>query len=92
MATAHLFADRFATVKNYRAFFLTGCDLNDRACYYVLACPPHKISQIIESNVDDMSKFGQVLYSGFGSSPSEDIKKMLKEKFNVEFPEDATYN
>lgn len=83
--TMHKLADKHSTVKNFKAFMLNGFDLHERECYYIIACPPHKLELLQNADVVDLQQHAQILASGFGKAPSDVEMHILKEKYNVEF-------
>ena len=59
-------------------------DMSGRDCYHFLMCSTEKVKAlkaVIHSSFD-LNDYGKVIASGFGHTPSEEIKQMLEEEYN----------
>jgi hypothetical protein len=64
-------------------------DTSGRECFHFLMCSNEKIKalkQVIDGTFD-LKEYGKVIASGFGHTPSESIKKMLKDEYNFDATE-----
>ncbi|MBN8827225.1 MAG: hypothetical protein J0H68_00780 [Sphingobacteriia bacterium] len=66
-------------------YLVRGIDANKEAWYYILVDKlklPIFIKEA-QSNEIELTDFGQVLYSGWGKNPPEEIAMKLKNEFNI---------
>ncbi|NBO17891.1 MAG: hypothetical protein EBV03_01440 [Proteobacteria bacterium] len=68
---------------------IRGKDSIGRDCYFVLMCSMKKLPSLLaamqQSNVN-LTRYGQIVVSGFGTKPDEQTRKMLKEKYGLDWP------
>ena len=72
-----------ALIKNKPPIHLITCkDPQGRDCYYFIATTEEKISEMaaLQDGTHQISDYGKILGSGFGTKPSEAVKQMIKEK------------
>jgi len=64
-------------------------DTSGRECYHFLMCSQEKIKALkaVIAGSFDLKDYGKVIASGFGNTPSESTKKMLKDEYNFDADE-----
>jgi hypothetical protein len=82
------FVDKIIAKKGHLIHKLKAKDSTGRwAYYFVLVEQPKEQSFLaaLESNQSiDLEDYGKVIASNYGEEPSEDVKKMLKEKYGFD--------
>lgn len=75
---------------NKNIYLVLAADRTNRACYFFLRCN-HKDYDMIKRSFNkrhlDLTKYGEVIASGWGHEVSDDTKLMLKQKFDVDVDE-----
>jgi|CXWL01.1.fsa_nt_gi hypothetical protein len=66
--------------------FVTCKDLNGYDCYYFLLAPNEKIKMLkqVTSGQFDLNDYGKILASGYGLTPSEEVKKKLLDDYGFD--------
>ena len=61
-------------------------DISGRECFHFLMCSNEKIKGLkaVTAASFDLKDYGKIIASGFGHTPSESIKKMLKDEYNFD--------
>ena len=82
------FVDKIIAKKGHLIHKLKAKDSTGRwAYYFVLVEPMHEKAFLaaLESNQSiDLEEFGKVVASNYGEEPSEEIRKMLKDKYGFD--------
>jgi hypothetical protein len=82
------FVDKLIAKKGHLIHKLKAKDSTGRwAYYFVLVEPPKEQSflEALESNLSiDLEDFGKVIASNYGEEPTEDVRRMLKDKYGFE--------
>lgn len=82
------FVDKLIAKKGHLIHKLKAKDSTGRwAYYFVLVEPPREQAFLdaLDSNESiDLEDFGKVIASNYGEEPSEDVKKMLKDKYGFD--------
>ncbi|MDX1975715.1 MAG: hypothetical protein SFT92_08610 [Rickettsiales bacterium] len=66
-------------------YFITCKDSQGRHCYYYLTSTPEKMRRYesVRAGSFDVNDFGEIIVSGYGKTPSQNVKRILKEKYGV---------
>jgi hypothetical protein len=85
MATVS-FADKLEKSGSIPIHFVRCKDTSGKDCFFFLMCPTQKIALLkaIKDGVFDIRNYGKVVASGFGRTPSEAVKKQLKNDYNFD--------
>lgn len=62
-------------------------DSNGIDCYFFVMCDQVKVKQVMkdaEQGRVDLDSYGRVLESGWGKNPSEEVKKIMRDKYNFD--------
>ena len=82
------FVDKLIAKKGHLIHKLKAKDSTGRwAYYFVLVEPPKEQSFLdaLDSNASiDLEDYGKVIASNYGEEPSEDVKRMLKDKYGFD--------
>ncbi len=82
------FVDKLIAKKGHLIHKLKAKDSTGRwAYYFVLVEPPKEQSFLdaLDSNASiDLEDYGKVIASNYGEEPSDDVKRMLKDKYGFE--------
>ena len=82
------FVDKIIAKKGHLIHKLKAKDSTGRwAYYFVLVEPPREQAFLaaLESNESiDLEDYGKVVASNYGEEPSEDVKKMLKDRYGFD--------
>jgi|GEM_PF-2409529 len=74
--------------KSGQPIHLVRCtDLQGRKCYFFLMCSMEKVKQLQspenkQKDSLDLRDYGNIVASGFGVDPSDEVIKMLKDKYD----------
>ena len=57
-----------------------------RDCYFFLMCSQQKIKTLkaVMDGIFNLKDYGEIIASGFGHTPSETIRKKLKDEYNFD--------
>jgi|GEM_PF-2890655 len=64
-----------------------GKDSTTMPCYFFLLCTHSKLDQLLEKSKKsntDLTAYGEVIASGYGSDVSDEVRALLKEKYNFD--------
>lgn len=82
------FVDKLIAKKGHLIHKLKAKDSTGRwAYYFVLVEPPKEQSFLdaLDSNASiDLEDYGKVIASNYGEEPTDDVKRMLKDKYGFE--------
>lgn len=82
------FTDLVKTTRSGNIFLVSGGkDKFERDAWYYVKVEPFKISLFqrdISKGKINLSEYGEILESGFGKTPPDDIKKKMKDEYNFE--------
>lgn len=62
-------------------------DKEDRDCYFFVMCSHQKVDSCMEDGETgriNLEDYGKVLESGWGKEPSEEIKQIMRDKYNFD--------
>lgn len=80
------FVDKFIKSGSVPIHFVCGKDTKGRDCYYFVMCSYEKIKMLqdINEGIFDVNDYGKIIASGFGKTPSEEVKNTLKKEYNFD--------
>jgi|GEM_PF-2398190 len=67
--------------------YVTCQDLKGRDCYYFIMSQPEKMKRLERLPAEaefDLTEYGQVIASGFGTQPSAAVKKKLLDNYGLD--------
>jgi len=87
MSTHTSFVDKLISQKGHLIHKLRAIDITGNIAYYFVMIDHNqelKFKRAIETGVDtlDFADYGKVIASCYGETPSEEVRKLLKEKYN----------
>jgi hypothetical protein len=86
--TRRSFADREIARKGHLIHKLKARDSTGRWAYYFVLVEPAKerrfMAAIAGDGMIDLEDFGRVVASNYGEAPSDDVRKLLKEKYDFD--------
>ena len=62
-------------------------DKNGLDCYFFIMCEHNKVDAIMSDGKDgrvNLEEYGKVLESGWGKDPSEEIKQIMRDKYDFD--------
>ena len=67
-------------------FLVTFVDVNDKDVHFYVKSTQARIDALLKrtGGTFDLNDYGEVLVGGFGKTPSEETKRVMKEKFGFE--------
>jgi hypothetical protein len=82
------FADKIIAKKGHLIHKLKAKDSTGRWAYYFVLIEPSKeksfMAALDSTESIDLEDFGKVIASNYGEEPSEEVKKMLKERYGFD--------
>jgi len=82
------FAEREIARKGHLIHKLKAKDISGRWAYYFVLVEPLKEPQFLNAidsgDVIDLEEFGTIVASNYGEEPSEDVRRLLKERYNFD--------
>ena len=86
--TKRSFVDKIIAKKGHLVHKLKAKDSTGRWAYYFVLVEPTKEQAFLDSlkseETIDLEDYGKVIASNYGEEPSEDIRKMLKDKYDFD--------
>lgn len=88
MARSNSFTDRLIGSRKNQIHRIKAKDITGRTAYYFVLVDPVKeaafLADIKAKESIDLSSYGQVLASNYGEAPSEAVRQMLKERYDID--------
>jgi len=80
------FANKIVGSGNMQVHFITCKDLDERDCFYFLSASSEKIKMLkkVAGGEFDLNDYGKILASGYGLTPSENVKKKLLDDYGFD--------
>ncbi len=82
------FVDKIVSSKSEFIYKVNATDSTGRRAFYYILVDKLKLKEFLAMKPDgryDLADFGQILASGYGDEPSDDVKAILKEKYGFNF-------
>ena len=86
MIIAKSFVSKLVSKGSVPIYFVTCKDAGGKQAYAYLISTPEKMRMYenIRAGEFDLNDYGKIIVSGFGKTPSAEVKKMLQEKYGLE--------
>ena len=80
------FANKIVGSGSTPIHFITCKDLDGRACFYFLLASNEKIKMLkkVAGGQFDLNDYGKILAAGYGSVPSDEVKKKLLDEYGFD--------
>lgn len=81
------FVDQLIKNSSTPIHLVRGRDSTGMECYFYLMCSHQKLDRLLDISKDgncDLTQYGQVVASGYGTEVSDDVRKTLREKYNFD--------
>lgn len=84
---AHSILTKIIASRSNLIYLITAKDYTQRPAYYYLLVDKEKqeaLDEVLKSGSLELTDFGRIIASGYGTEPSEEIKRKLKEVYNFD--------
>ncbi|GAB3313322.1 hypothetical protein GCM10027299_00220 [Larkinella ripae] len=81
------FKDRLIRANAHLCYKVVGKDSTGRDAYYFILLDKNKKQAFLQHQVGDtynLEEYGEIVYSGYGTTVPEDVLKMLQEKYGFD--------